>query len=825
MLRVSILLLRFVLSDHSNHMNDIKFAFRQLRKSPGFTLVAVLTLALGIGANTAIFSIVNAVLLRPLPYPNADRIMVLNESSGPGQDYSVALPDYFDWRNDNTVFEHLAATRKESRNLSGVPGREPERVSCASVTRNFFNIVGLPPKIGRTFSEDEDKIGAPPVVVISDRLWQRAFNRDRTVLGQAITLHDQSYTIIGVMPPEMTSPQDPDVWLSMMRRSNNPVWMDRTIHPMIYVWGKLRAGVSVDQARTEMKGVAARLAKTYPETNRGETAVVTPLLDNLVGKYKTNLALLLGAVAFVLLIACANLANLFAARGAARAREFAIHAAVGATRWQIIRKLLIESFVIALLGGAVGLCLALWMRDLLVKLGPEGVARFQQVSFDLPVLAFTFLIASLTVVIFGLWPAWQTSRADVQLALKEGSAGAGDTPSAKRARDWFVISEIALTLTLLVAAGLILESFSRLQSLSLGYDPRALFTARFELPWKKYNDRDKISVFARALLDKVRALPGVQSASVSSNGPLMGGWQTGFWREENPRPQPSDMLNSDLEVVTADYFSTLNVPLLRGRTFNERDTKDSPRVIVIDQAMAEQYFPGEDPIGKRLGVDVGNDGESYVMSEIVGVVPRMRFHAVDEMAPLPVIYVSIGQAQRTSLTLFVRSTMAPAALAYSIRDAVTSVDSSIPVFDARPMTDRVHETWGTQRLLSFLFSIFAALALLLATIGLYGLLAYTTLKRVREIGIRLALGARRAHIRALILSHGLQLLLIGSVIGLVAAFALSRVLQSVLFDINGLDPRIYLGVGALLFAATFFASWIPARRASRVDPIVALRTE
>ena len=806
-------------------MNDLKFAFRQLRKSPGFTFVVVMTLALGIGANAAIFSIVNAVLLRPLPYPNADRIMVLNESSGSGQDYSVALPDYFDWRNENTVFEHLSATHKESRNLSGVSGREPERISCAAVTRDFFNIVGLPPKIGRTFSEDEDKIGAPPVVLISDRLWQRAFNRDPKILGQAITLHDQSYTVIGVMPPEMTSPQDTDVWLSMMRRSNNSVWMDRTIHPMIYVWGKLKAGVTVDQARTEMKGIAARLAKTYPETNRGETAVVTPLLDNLVGKYKTNLALLLGAVALVLLIACANLANLFAARGAARAREFAIHAAVGATRWQIVRKLLIESFVIALLGGAVGFFLALWMRDLFVKLGPEGVARFQQVSFDFPVLVFTFLIASLTTVIFGLWPAWQTSRADVQLALKEGSAGAGDTPSAKRARDWFVISEIALTLTLLVAAGLILKSFSRLQSLSLGYEPRALFTARFELPWKKYNDRDKIGIFAKALLDKVRALPGVQSAGVSSNGPLMGGWQTGFWREENPRPQPADMLNSDLEVVSGDYFSTLKVRLLRGRTFSERDTKDSPRVIVIDQAMAEQYFPGEDPIGKRLGVDVGNDGESYVMSEIIGVVPRMRFHAVDEMAPLPVIYASLSQAQRTSLTLFVRSTTAPAALEHSIRDAVTSIDSSLAVFDARPMTHRVHETWGAQRLLSFLFSIFAALALLLATIGLYGLLAYTTLKRVREIGIRLALGARPAQIRALVLSHGLQLLLIGSAIGLLGTIAISRALRSVLFETSGLDPRIYLGVGVVLFSATLLASWLPARRASRVDPIIALRYE
>ena len=806
-------------------MNDLKLGFRQLRKSPGFTFVAVLTLALGIGANTAIFSIINAVLLRPLPYPDADRIMVLNESSGPGQDYSVALPDYFDWRNDNTVFEHLAATHKESRNLSGIPGREPERISCASVTRNFFNIVGLPPEVGRSFSENEDKAGAPPVVVISDRLWRRVFNADSNVLGRSITLHDQDYTVIGVMPPQLTSPQDVDAWLSMMRRSNNPAWMQRFVHPMIYVWGKIKPGVTVAQARTEIKAIAARLAKTYPETNGQETAVVTPLLENLVGKYRTNLGLLLGAVGVVLLIACANLANLFAVRGAARAREFAIHAAVGATRGRIVKKLLIESFVITLIGGALGLLMAVWVRNGLIALSPEHVSRFQQISFDLPVLGFTFLIASLTTVIFGLWPAWQASHANVQLALKTGSAGSGDPPSAKRARDWLVISEIALTLTLLVTAGLVLKSFSRLQSLSLGYEPRALFTARFELPWRKYSDRNKIDLFARTLLGKVRASPDVQNAAVSSNGPLMGGWQTGFWREENPRPSPSDMLNSDLEVVSGDYFSTLKVPLLRGRTFNERDTKDSPRVIIIDQAMAEQYFPGEDPIGKRLGVDLGNDEEGSVKSEIVGVVARMRFHAVDEMAPLPLIYASLGQVQRTSLTLFIRSTMGSAALERFIRHAVTSMDPSLAVFDARPMSDRVRETWGAQRLLSFLFSVFAGLALVLATIGLYGLLAYTTLKRVPEIGIRLALGARPAQIRTLILSHAMRLLLIGSVIGVVAAVGLSPALQTVLFEVKGIDPRIYLGVGALLFSATLFASWIPAHQASRIDPIQALHTE
>jgi len=534
---------------------------------------------------------------------------------------------------------------------------------------------------------------------------------------------------------------------------------------------------------------------------------------------------LLGAVGLVLCIACANLANLFAARGAARAREFAIRAAVGASRAQIIRQLLIESFVIALLGGTLGFFMAVWARDALIALAPQDGSRFHEISFNLPVLAFTFVIASITAVLFGLWPAWQTSRADVQLALKAGSQGSGETPSAKRTRDWLVISQIALTLMLLIAAALVLKSFARLQSLQLGYEPRGLFTARFELPWKTYNDRDKIVTFTRALLDRVRTIPGAQSAAIGSNAPLMGGWQTGFWLEGTPKPAPAQTLSADLEVLSGDYFSTFKTMLLRGRLFNERDTKESPRVVIVDQAMVDQYFPGQDPIGKRIAVDAGNDDEGNMMSEIVGVVARMRFHAVDEMAPLPVIYCSLAQAQRTSLTLFVRSTSGLAALQRPIRDAIAAIDPAQPVFDARPMFDRVQETWGTQRLLSFLFSVFAGLALTLATIGLYGLLAYTTLKRVREIGIRLALGARPAQVRALILSHGMQLLVTGSIIGLVSAIILSQFLQRVLFEVKGVDPRIYLAVGALMFAATLLACWIPARRASRVDPIVALRAE
>src|SRR5437773_297867 len=612
-------------------MNNFRLALRHLIKNPGFAAVAILTLALGIGANTAIFSVVNAVLLQPLPYANADRIMVLNES-GDGQEFSVSLPNYEDWKHDNTVFEYLAITRRESRNLSGISGQEAQRIPCAHVSEEFFKVVGISPKLGRTFTNEEAKPGGPPVVVISDRLWQRAFDRDSNVVGRTMKLNDQGFTVIGVMPPEMTSPQDTDLWFPFARRIVS-FWQDRTIHPMLFVWGRLKAGVTVDQARTQLKGIAARLEKEYPATNARASVSVTPLLENLIGKYRNNLTLLLGAVGLVLLIACANLANLLAARVAARAREPASQAAIGATRGQIIRKLLIESFVVALIGGILGFFLAVWVRDAIVALAPQDVARFQEISFNLPVLGFTFLVASVTTILFGLWPAWQISHADFQSVLKTGSAASGDPPSAKRARDWLVVTAIALTLTLLVAAGLVLKSFSRMQSLQLGYEPRDLLTARLDLPFRAYSTPEKVTTFTNALLERVRALPGVQSVGVGSNSPLMGGWQTGFYREGIPTPTPSEMPSADLEVIGGDYFAAFKVPLLRGRTFNAGDTARSPRVIVIDQALAEKIFAGEDPIGKRLSVDVGNDNEGYVFAEIIGVVARMRFHAIDEMAP------------------------------------------------------------------------------------------------------------------------------------------------------------------------------------------------
>lgn len=804
-------------------MNDIRFALRQLRKSPGFTVVAVLTLALGIGANTAIFSIIHAVLLRPLPYPEPERIMALHESNG-AQEFSIAFPDYMDWRRDNTVFEHLALSRVDSRNLSEIPGRDPERISAAYVTANFFKVIGLAPQIGRTFTEEEDRVGGPQLIVISDRLWQRAYNRDPGIIGRAVAFHTQPVTVIGVMPPAMSSPQETDAWYPIMRRTNNPAWMNRANHPMMYAWGRLKPGVSVEQARAEMRTISARLEKDYPATNAGVSAVVKPLLENLVGGYRKNLALLLGAVGLVLLIACANLANLFAARGAARAREFAIRAAVGASRGRIVRQLLIESAFVAFLGGALGFLIALWSRDALIALGPAGVARFQEVHFDGRVLAFTFGLAAMTTVLFGLWPAWGASRADVQLALKSGSGQASDSRSARRSRDWLVIGEITLTLMLLSSAALVMKSFARAQALALGFEPKNLLTARIDLPGAAYNSLEKLHTFSNAVLEKIRALPGVTNASIGTNPPQMSGWQNNFLRERM-EATTAEQPNAESEVVAPDYFTTLRATMLRGRPLDSRDTKGAPPVVVIDQSLAEQYFPGEDPLGKRFTSEPDGEGAGPAMFEIVGVVARMRFRGFDDPTPLPAMFFSQAQIQRTGMVLLVRSTVGKAALEKSIREIIASIDPTQPVFEVRSMMQRVEATWAAPRLLTFLLAIFAALALVLATIGLYGVISYTALRRMREIGVRLALGAQRADIRALIVAQGMRLLGIGLALGVAGGLAFSRLLRSFLYEAQSADLTIYFGVSLLLALAAAIACWIPARRASHVDPMITLRAE
>jgi putative ABC transport system permease protein len=804
-------------------LTDFRYALRMLRKSPGFTFVAVLTLALGIGANTAIFTVINAVLLRPLPYPEAERIVYLSESDPVQSSISINWLDFLDWKRDNTVFAELAVARRESFNLSGVAGREAERISGAVVSADFFKVIGLPPEAGRFFTEAEDKAGGPALAVISDGLWQRAFHRDPGVLGRSINLHNQLYNVVGVLPPQVSSPSGVDVWVPMMRRAAG-VWQNRENHPGLYAWGRLKKGVTVEQAQGQMRAIAASLEKRFPATNTSVGATVTPLLENQVGSYRKNLVLLLGAVGLVLLIACANLANLLAVRGAARAREFAVRTALGASRGQIVRQLLLESSLLALLGGLGGFLIAFWGRDAIIALSPPGIPRLESVTLDGWMLLFTLGLALCTNFLFGLWPARMAAKADMQLALNAGARGSSDSLAAQRTRNWLVIAEIALTLMLLTAAGLVLKSFARAQALSLGFQPRGLLTSRIDLGYRVYNTKEKVVHFSDRLLERVRVLPGVTDATLSSNPPMMAGWQTDVLPEGTAEPPPGQGTSADTEIVRGNYFSTLKGTLLRGRVFDQRDTGASPLVTIIDQSLADQFYPGKNPVGKRLRIDPDDTGKPRFF-EIVGVVARMKLRGFDQISSLPIAYFPQTQVERSNFVLMVRTKNAPASLEKSIRAAVASVDPAQPVYEIRPMLERVEETWAAPRFISFLLVVFAGLALLLSTVGLYGVLSYSALRRLREIGIRLALGAQRSDIRRLILGQGIRLLTLGLTIGFAGIFAFARVLRSFLFEVDAVDLPIYLGVSLLLAFAALLACWLPARRASRVDPLVTLHAE
>ena len=798
-------------------MNNLRLALRQLRKAPGFTAVAVLTLALGIGANTAIFSVVNAVLLRPLPYPDPDRLTVFTQTHPKMPNAYVSFPDYLDYRRDNKLFEHLAVSGQRSVSLSGLDGRDAEQIAGAIVTASFFKVVGLEPQIGRTFNDEEDRIGGPQLVVLSDKLWQRFFQRDRDVLGKTLTFGGEPYTVVGVMPPQMFSPQGADAWFPLGPRTSHEAYQTRGSRPGLTGWGRLKPGVTVEMAQAELTTLTKRLAEEYPNSNKNIGVRVQPLLENQVGEYRSSLTLLLCAVGVVLLIACANLANLLAARGAARAREFAIRTAIGATRWQIVRQLLLESLVLAVLGGVLGIFLAAWGRDLLVALMPPDAMRFQETRLDVWVLLFSGGLSIATSLLFGLWPAWQTSRADAQSALKAGAHGSSDAPAARRSREWLIISEVALTLVLLSAAALVLKSFANSASARLGFEPQGLATGQIILRGPAYAEDEKMLGFQTNLLEKLRAMPGVEHAALAAAPPFLTRWKSGFVPEGMAQPEGVATPIMELSSFMGDYFSALGTPLLRGRTFTPNDNKDAPQVIIIDQVTAENYFPGEDPIGKRIKV-------GKTMREIVGIVPRLKLHGFEEPT-LPQGHIPTYQQPDDGMVLLLRTTTRIEALERSLRQVVASIDPTQPVFDLRSMQDRVEETWATPRLTAFLLGTFAGLALLLAVVGIYGVMAYNGERRTREIGVRLALGARHRQIVQMMLNQGMRMLGIGLLIGLGGALAASRLLRSLLFEVSATDPAIYVGVAVVLAIAAAVACWIPARRAARVNPMITLRAE
>jgi putative ABC transport system permease protein len=803
---------------------DFRYAFRQLRKSPGFTFVAILTLALCIGANSAIFSVINAVLLRPLPYPDPDRLVIVTESDAEMPAISVSFPDYLDWKKQNTVFENIAVARRETYNLSGLEGRAPEQIPGAIVTANFFQVMGLKPQLGRVFTEEEDRAGGPALAVISDHLWQHLFQRNPAALGRVLNFAGELYTVIGVMPPQMFSPRKAEVWFPLHRHAIGLGWTTRDNHPGLFGWARLKPGVALEAARAQMRAIAANLEKAYPKSNYRVGATVAPLLENQVGQYRASLTLLFVAVGVVLLIACVNLANLLAARGAARAREFAVRAAVGASRWQIVRQLLVESLILGLAGGGVGLFLAAWSRNLILALAPAGDLRFQSTQLDATVLGFSIVASLATSLLFGLWPAVHTSRTDLQLALKTGDRGTSDSRAARRSRDLLVITEVALTLVLLTAAGLVLKSFANARSVPLGFQPNDLWTANIDLPDPTYPDAKAIIPFTDALIEKLKTLPGVSHFAVTANPPLMTGWQTGFEAEGRPEPLPGQSPSAEMTVVSPDYLETIGTPLLRGRMFNAHDRFDGAQVAIVDQQLAEKFFPNENPIGKRLKMFV-NLEHGRAWRTIVGVVPHLKVYGFEDELSLPQVLLPLAQSPQNNLTILVRSSLPPQALEEPLQKIVASIDPAQPVFDFRSMQERVEETWATPRLLTFLLSIFAGLAAILAVIGIYGVISYNGLRRTREIGVRLALGARRDQIVALILGQGVRLLAIGLLLGFAAAFALSRVMRSVLFGVSATDPMIFFAVSLLLTGAAVVACWIPAHRASRVDPIITLRAE
>jgi putative ABC transport system permease protein len=802
-------------------IQDLRFALRMLRKNPGFTMVAVLTLALGIGANSAIFSFVNAVLLRPLPYQDADRLVFLSESSEQVPGMSIAMENFKDWRASNAVFENMFAYRAEDVVLTG--SGEPERLRLREITAELFPTLGVKPILGRPLTPEDDKIGAARTVLLSDGFWARKFGRDPQVIGKQLILDGQSYEVIGVIPSSRFhgSWRRFDVFSSLWRRADEfggPA--NRGSHPGIYAYARMKRGVTIDQARTEMSGIASRLAKQYPDSNGGNSIAVAPLLLAVVEDVRPSLLLLMGAVGFVLLIACANVANLLLARASERKKEISIRRALGAGRWQIVRQLLTESVLLAMIGGALGILLAQWLTAAVASSGIANVPRIEDVSVDRGVITFTLGLSILTGLFFGIFPALQAWRANVNDALKAGGRGGSAGAGHGRLRDGLVVAEVAISLMLLVGTGLMIKSMYRVMEADPGFASAHVFTSRFGLPEAKYKDDAQRRQFVQQLVEKARAIPGVEIAGVRN--PLLGGNQEGFAIEGRPIPPMDKIPSVDFARVTPDALQAMGVRLLHGRYFTDHDNETSQRVCIIDQDMARQYWPNDDAVGKRIITELPKQGEPPKWISVVGVVSHVKNYGVDQPSRVET-YIPYAQNPSDGAVIVLRSTADPATLAAGVRDALRSLDPDVPLFNVQTLEEVVGETVAPRRLSVILLSAFAALALTLAAIGIYGVMSYAVSQRTQEFGIRMALGARSADVLRLVLRSGMSLLIIGVGIGLAGAFYLSRFLESMLFQVPPTDVWTYLSIVVLLSGVALLACYLPARRATRVDPLVALR--
>jgi putative ABC transport system permease protein len=803
---------------------NFQFALRRLKNSPGFTLVAVLTMALGIGANSAMFSIVNAVLLRPLPYRDPQRLMLLAEHWPQFPRLSLSYLNYKDWRDQSHSFEGVGAVRNNFVTMTG--GAEAERLPSQNVTANLFSLLGVKPELGRAFSAAEDKPGAPPVTIISRGLWERRFSSSPGVLGQTITLDRQNYSIIGVMPPKFEIlQQEADIILPF------EPWAatlpdDRSWHPGILPIARLKPDVSIEQARSEMSVIAKRLEQQYPESDTNVSALVDPMLDQMVQNVHTALWVLIGAVVVVLLIACANVANLLLIRATGRRREIAVCTALGARRSDIIRQLLAESILVAVAGGALGLLLAWGAMPLFVRLAGTSLPRSNGISIDLSVLGFTALVALLAGILFGLTPARHAWRVDLREILSETTRG-GSAQGVLRTRAALVVAEIALAMVLLVGAGLLFKSFERLAQVSPGFSTDHILIANIVRSPVAYTDRNARLGFFDRLFEQVSALPGVRSVGAASFLPVTGvGSALHFNIQGRPPGSPQEYTTAGYRAVSEGYLKTLGVQLVTGRWVEDRDREGVPAVAVINSSFARTYFPHQSPIGQHIQLGAVPDPNTPWM-EIVGIIADVKQSLASESSSE--MYVPYRQADQVlpvaALSVVVRTSGDPLAQSNALRSVVRNIDLNQPVTGVRSMEDNVSQSISEPRFRTVLLAIFACIALVLAAVGIFGVMAYSVAQRTRELGLRIALGASRGRVMQLVLGHCARLTLIGVGIGLAVTFLLTRYVSGLLFNVPPYDPVTLVGVVVALIVISLCACYLPARRATLVDPIVALREE
>ncbi len=814
-------------------LSDLRVAFRHLRESPGFTALAVITLALGIGANTAIFSVVNAVLLRPLPYPDPDRLVIIRERAVHFDLGAVSYPNFVDWRAAQHGFVDLALYRRESHNFAVLRGSEatPERVATARTSAAFFSLIGLTPRLGRAFTEQDDAPGGPAVALISSSLWRRAFYATPEVIGQRVKIDGVERTVIGVTPDELQHPPRCEIYLPLGELRNQPALLNRGNHPRFAALGRLKPGVTLEQATADLDVIAAGLEQKYPETNTSRRVRTHILLESAVGGYRHSLFFLLGAVGCVLVIACANLASLQLARAASRARELAVRAALGATRGRLVRQLLTESALLAAVGGGLGVLLAAWSLTAIQALAAVEFPRLHETQLDWRAFVFAGGVALLTGLLAGAWPAWRASETDgLSQRLREGGTrGDSGGPARGRAQAMLVVTQVALALVLLTGAGLLRKSFRLIQDVPLGFDPRRIVMMKLEIPPTRYDSDPKIAAFFTELVQRVRALPGVAGAAIGDNVPFDGtSSDSAFHITGTPPDKPGEAPAAEVSLVSSEYFRLLGISIYRGRDFGPQDCESDPRVVIIDESLANRYFAGRDPIGQYIDSNQTEDDHAPPVA-IVGVVRRTRNEAPGEgmeLLQMPQMYFCAAQFPSRAVSLLVRAKKSdPLALSHAIRREVQSLDPEQPLGTTTTMEEAIASSLAPRRLTMALLESFSILALLLAVVGLYGQLALAVASRTREFGIRLALGARTRSVLALVLREGLVLVLAGFACGLVAASLLTQVIHKLLYEVSPFDPRIILGVLCLLLVAASVACLLPARRAARVDPVVALRAE